>query len=162
MNRQVVVCGVSGSGKSTIGSLLAGRLGHAFVEGDSLHGEANVDKMARGIPLTDEDRWPWLDRVGQALVDRAPVVVTCSALRRRYRDRLRGFAPAILFINPHLPQAALQRRLAQRAGHFMKPEMLASQVLTFEPFDPDEQVLEVNGALAPEEIVEQILNSLRP
>ena len=98
--RHVVVMGVSGSGKSTVGEALARRLGTRFVDADDLHPAANVGKMRSGIPLTDDDRWPWLDAVGQALAEApAPgVVVACSALRRAYRDRLRAFAPDTVFV----------------------------------------------------------------
>ena len=131
----VVVMGVSGCGKSTVARKLADALGGIHLEGDSLHSPGNLAKMARGIALTDEDRWPWLDRIGEAMASFAgPVLVlSCSALRRSYRDRLRSRSKATL-VFVHLDGAGdlLAQRLAARRGHFMPASMLESQLATLE------------------------------
>lgn len=141
--RVILLMGVCGSGKSTLGRRLAAALGGPFVDGDALHPPANVEKMARGLPLTDADRAPWLERIrtrlDAALQDdpaaASPLVVTCSALRRAYRDRLGLDRPAIRVIHLTADPAVLRRRLEQRPGHFMKPGMLDSQLETLETPD---------------------------
>ena len=140
----VVVAGVSGSGKSSLGAALAHRLGVAFVDGDDLHPPANVARMAAGEPLTDEDRGPWLDAVGARLAA-GGVVVACSALRRRYRDRLRALAPDARIVLIEVPREELERRIRQRPGHFMPASLLDSQLATLEPPDLDEPVRVVDG-----------------
>lgn len=136
---RIVVMGVSGCGKTTVGLALAGRLGARFIEGDLLHPQANVAKMAAGIALTDADRWPWLDAVGSALAGSAPVVASCSALRRAYRDRLRANAGSSLcFLHLAGDRAALARRMAERPGHYMPVSLLDSQLATLEPPGADE------------------------
>lgn len=147
--------GVSGCGKTTLGRALADRLGAAFVDADDLHPPPNLAKMAAGQPLTDADRWPWLDLVAQALRDRAPVVVACSALRRAYRDRLRT-AGDVRFLHLAAPQEVIARRMAARQGHFMPPGLLASQFATLEPPDPQEAVV-LDATLAPDLLLEQAL-----
>lgn len=142
----IVVMGVSGSGKSTLGMALAERMGCAFLEGDDFHPAANVDKMRRGIPLTDEDRWPWLDRLGAAMaaeVARAgPVVASCSALRRVYRERLEhATGGRAVFILLDVPAAELDRRLRHRPGHYMPASLLDSQLRTLERPTPDEPAI---------------------
>ena len=136
---RIVLMGVSGCGKTTVGLALAERLGARFVEGDQLHPQTNVAKMAAGIPLTDADRWPWLDAVGAALAGSAPVVASCSALKRSYRDRLRVQAGAPLNVL-HLAgdRAALAQRMAERPGHYMPVSLLDSQLATLEPPPADE------------------------
>jgi len=140
----VVVMGVSGSGKSTVGALLAERLGVPFVDGDALHPATNVAKMAAGIPLTDDDRWPWLDAVGERLAH-SPVVVACSALRRAYRDRLRAAAPGARFVlldgTRELLAERMHERTASQPDHFMPLALLDSQLATLELPEPDEHVL---------------------
>jgi len=128
--------GVSGSGKTSVARQLADALEVRFVEGDRLHPQANIDKMAAGEPLTDDDRWPWLDRVAAEL-RRPPVVVTCSALKRSYRDRLRR-AGDVLFADLVLSQETATRRVAGRDGHFMESDMVASQFEALEPPPSDE------------------------
>ncbi|WP_117190886.1 gluconokinase [Rhizobium terrae] len=133
----VVVMGVSGSGKTSVGQRLAERLNCAFVEGDRLHPAANVAKMAQGIPLTDEDRWPWLDLVGGELAAARErdesVVVTCSALKKVYRDRLRQASGGLLyFVFLTGDPKVLEARMGARTGHFMPASLLQSQLATLE------------------------------
>lgn len=136
----VVVMGVSGSGKSTVGAALAERLGVGFTDGDGLHPEANVAKMRSGEPLTDADRAPWLDIVGDRLARNVAdgIVVACSALRRTYRDRLRSHAPDTVFVHLAGGRELLAGRMGGRAGHFMPPALLESQLATLEPLADDE------------------------
>jgi gluconokinase len=154
----VVVMGVSGSGKSTIGSMLAERLEVPFVDGDALHPPANVAKMAAGIPLDDADRWPWLDAVGARLAE-PPVVVACSALRRAYRDRLRAAAPHARFVLLDGPRELLAERMV-RPGHFMPPELLDSQLATLERPDPDEHALVFDIVATPADIADAAVQEL--
>lgn len=158
MRPLVVVMGVSGSGKSTIGALLATGLGAGFIDGDALHPAANVAKMASGIPLTDDDRAPWLDAVGRVLAEAGPegMVVACSALRRGYRDRIRAFAPSALFAELDGSVAMLAERVTGRPGHFMPPSLLASQLATLEPVEADERGLRLDIAEAPDALVAAI------
>ena len=136
----LVVMGVSGAGKSTVGIALASLLHVDFVDADALHPEANVAKMAAGTPLTDADRWPWLDLVGAALADASEtgLVVACSALKRSYRDAIRAAAPTTRFVHLTVPRAALTDRVARRADHFMPASLIDSQLETLEPLGPDE------------------------
>ncbi|MDQ6625056.1 MAG: gluconokinase [Verrucomicrobiota bacterium] len=136
----VVVMGVSGSGKSTVGALLAQKLGTRFLDADSLHPAQNLAKMEAGIPLDDVDREPWLQTVGQKLLEaRAiPLVVACSALRKSYRDIVRAADPTVRFILLHGSEALLTERLATREGHFMPVTLLQSQLKTLELLDDDE------------------------
>jgi len=139
MTQQIIVMGVSGCGKSTIGTVLADKLGWRFLEGDEFHPAANIQKMSDGIPLTDEDRWPWLDVLNQEMVTAAKrgesVVLSCSALRQVYRDRLTNALPGARFIYLKGDREALLRNMSKRSGHFMKPGMLDSQLRTLE--EPD-------------------------
>lgn len=133
----VIVMGVSGCGKSSVGALLAERLGLPFIEGDVLHPKANVDKMATGTPLTDDDRWPWLDIIGAemaaALGRGEGIVVSCSALKKVYRDRLRAATGGRLrFVYLHGSRALLSERMGARTGHFMPLSLLDSQLATLE------------------------------
>ena len=138
----VVVMGVAGSGKSTIASGLAQMLSVDFVEGDELHSPSSVAKMKAGIPLGDEDRWPWLDRIAAQLadMDRLPagLVITCSALKKSYRDRIRRRVPGVRFVFLHGLPKLVESRLAGRTGHFMPSTLLGSQLQTLEIPGPDE------------------------
>ncbi|NRG42918.1 gluconokinase [Rathayibacter sp. VKM Ac-2835] len=160
--RALVVMGVSGSGKSTIARLLADRLGWTFVEGDDLHPAANVAKMAEGTPLTDEDRAPWLETISariDTLVSAGdPVVVTCSALRRRYRDVLRR--DDLAFVHLAGTRELIADRLGARTGHFMPPALLDSQFEALEPLGDDERHVTVDLAAAPEDEIAQIVATL--
>ncbi|RDV46268.1 gluconate kinase [Leifsonia sp. ku-ls] len=160
---QVVVMGVSGSGKSTVGELVAERLGVPFVDGDALHPAANVAKMASGVPLTDDDRIPWLRAVGRALADTSPegAVVACSALRHAYRDLIRSEAPDALFAELDGDRALLAARMAARPGHFMPVSLLDSQLATLEPLRPEEDGLRLDVARPPAELAEAIVAAVR-
>ena len=132
--------GVSGAGKSAVGIALAELLGSEFRDADSLHPATNVAKMAAGTPLTDLDRWPWLDLVGRALAG-APdtgLVVACSALKRSYRDAIRAAAPAVRFVHLVVPRTVLGERVAGRPGHFMPASLVDSQLETLEALGADE------------------------
>jgi carbohydrate kinase (thermoresistant glucokinase family) len=159
----VVAMGVSGSGKSTIGALVAAALGVTFVDGDSLHPLANIEKMAAGIPLTDEDRWPWLARVGQSLAQMEDTggVVACSALRRAYRDAIRVEAPGVVFLLLHGSRDVLSRRLEGRSGHFMPITLLDSQLATLEPLEPDERNVVVDIDASVPEVVSAAVAGVR-
>ena len=155
----LVLMGVSGCGKSTVGAMLAGRLGWDFQEGDDLHPPANVAKMAAGHPLDDEDRWPWLARVAAWVEERTaagrPGVVTCSALKRSYRDVLRGDRVRFVYLAGSREQIA--RRLAARHGHYMPSSLLDSQFAILEPPGPDEQALTVDVQSSPAEQTDQVV-----
>jgi gluconokinase len=136
---RVVIMGVSGCGKSSVGEGLAARLGIPYRDGDDLHPPANVEKMRTGTPLTDDDRWPWLDRVAEVLATEAPVMVGCSALRRAYRDRLRaGAGGPVRFIHLTGNRDVIAGRMAARTGHYMPPSLLDSQFAALEIPGPDE------------------------
>jgi gluconokinase len=134
MTRRVVIMGVSGCGKSSVGAGLAARLGLNYRDGDDLHPPDNVAKMLVGMPLTDADRWPWLDRVGQVLLAEAPVIVGCSALKRAYRDRIRTAAGGpVTFVHLAGSQEVIAARMALRQGHYMPLSLLDSQFAALEP-----------------------------
>ena len=158
---RIVVMGVSGCGKSTIGSLLADRLGVPFLDADDLHPPSNVAKMAAGIPLTDEDRWPWLRLVGAEL-QQAPngVVVACSALRYAYRALLRSHAPDLLFVHLKGSREELASRLSDRVDHFMPLTLLDSQLATLEPLRADERGITLDCALPAGDVLRKAMESL--
>lgn len=169
----VVIAGVSGSGKSTIGALLAEQLHCRFVDADDLHPASNVAKMAAGIPLTDDDRWPWLRAVGSELAgagaelagaggeQASGVVIACSALRRSYRDAIREEAPATIFVLLEGTPDLLAERVAARIGHFMPPSLLASQLDLLEPLGSDERGLTAAIDAQPAELVARIAVDVR-
>jgi gluconokinase len=139
VTRRIVIMGVSGCGKSSVGEGLSTRLGIPYRDGDDLHPAANVEKMRVGIPLTDDDRWPWLDRVAKTLAQEAPVILGCSALRHAYRDRLRaGAGGAVQFVHLSGSRDLIARRMAARTGHYMPPSLVDSQFAALEPPGPDE------------------------
>ena len=164
----LVVMGVSGSGKSTIAAQLAGRIGAVYVDGDDLHPPENVAKMRSGTPLTDADRWPWLDKVAEVLVDEQGrghgVVMACSALRRAYRDRLRngtGGRAGFIFLDASF--AVIHARLAVRVHHFMPEALLRSQFETLERPTADEtDVTFVSADQSPTALIDDIAATLVP
>lgn len=133
-----MVSGVSGSGKSTVGAALARRLGVPFEDADHLHPPANIAKMAAGEPLTDDDRYPWLEKVGEWLATHREGVMSCSALKRSYRDQLRRHCPSAQFLQLRGRPELIAQRLATRKGHFMPATLLQSQLDTLEPLGADE------------------------
>lgn len=155
--RPMIVMGVSGCGKSTVGQKLAARLDLAFIDGDDLHPKSNKDKMADGHPLNDADRQPWLETIGDALaaslLSGKPAVIACSALKRSYRDLLRSREPNTLFVHLRGSSELIQRRLDERSHEYMPPTLLASQLNTLEAIGPDEAAIEVDVRQAPDEIV---------
>ena len=162
----VVVMGVSGAGKSSIGERLAARLGCEFVEGDRLHPAANVEKMAQGIPLTDEDRWPWLDLIGkelaQAIEKGDDIVLSCSSLKRVYRDRMRQATDGRLrFVFLKGTPELLEVRMGERTGHFMPLSLLQTQLATLESPEGEEGVVTVDIDATLEEIVEAAYQGLK-
>jgi gluconokinase len=158
LDHPVVVMGVSGSGKSTFGAALAGRLRVPFEDADDLHPSANIAKMARGEPLDDEDRWPWLDLIGMWLVNHAGGgVIACSALKRKYRDQLRHHSDNVEFLLLQGSCEVIERRQAARPGHFMPSSLMSSQFATLEPLAPDEDGVVVDVDQSVDEIVEGYL-----
>lgn len=150
--------GVSGSGKSTVGAALARRLGVPFADADAFHPPANIAKMAAGTPLADDDRYPWLDAVGQWLAGHDDGgVMSCSALKRRYRDRLRSHCVHIEFLHLTGSPDLIGRRQAGRPGHFMPSSLVESQFETLQPLDPDEHGMAVDVGQRVEAIVETFL-----
>ncbi|MCD2106311.1 MULTISPECIES: gluconokinase [Rhodococcus] len=155
----LVLMGVSGSGKSTVGGMLAGAMGWDLQEGDDLHPQANIDKMATGHPLNDEDRWPWLDKIAVWIKGHTdagqPGIVTCSALKRSYRDVLRG--EHVVFVHLAGSRDQIGQRLTARLDHYMPASLLDSQISTLEAVDPDEQAIVVDVGGSPAKIAEEIL-----
>ena len=160
----IVVMGVSGSGKSTVAAGLVDRLGWEFVEGDDFHPPANVEKMRSGTPLDDEDRWPWLRTlagwIGEHEQAGTSVVVTCSALRRAYRDVLREGHPSVWFAHVTADAELLRERVTHRTGHFMPSSLLDSQLALLEPLQADEPGASVSGAGEPADVVKKMLAAL--
>ncbi|WP_375424136.1 gluconokinase [uncultured Friedmanniella sp.] len=158
----LVVMGVTGTGKSTVAGLLAGTLGWDLEEGDDLHPEANVAKMHEGTPLTDADRWPWLDRVAAWIsvhtASGTPGIITCSSLKRAYRDRLRG--PGVVFVHLDGSRDVIAARLNARLNHFMPAALLDSQLATLERLQPDERGVVVPLGGRPREEARRALDLL--
>jgi gluconokinase len=156
---QIVVMGVTATGKSAVAEELAKRLGYDFVEGDSLHPRSNIEKMESGVPLTDEDRMPWLTTLADLLGERhaagRATILTCSALRRPYRDVLRGSVPEreVFFLHLHAPFEVLYARMSHRTKHFMPTSLLQSQFDTLEPLQDDEDGAEVDVTPPLEQVV---------
>lgn len=151
----VVVMGVSGSGKSVVGAALAQRLGVPFEDGDDLHPAANIAKMMAGHPLDDDDRRPWLVAIGAWLADHAEDggLVSCSALKRSYRDLIRSEAPDVVFVHLVGDRELIRRRQASRPGHFMPAALMDSQFRTLEPLEPDERGFTVDIAARIDDVV---------
>ena len=159
MIRAIVVMGPSGCGKSTLGRALAVSLHWRFVEGDTLHPASNIARMSAGVPLTDEDRLPFLENVGAAIraAGDAGVVVACSALKRVYRDRIRARAGEVAFVLPNVDRAHLVARLERRREHFMPPTLIDSQLQALEPPQEDERALVLDGNASTEMQVRMVL-----
>jgi carbohydrate kinase (thermoresistant glucokinase family) len=149
---RIVVMGVSGCGKSSVGLALSEALGARFIDGDDLHPEANKAKMAAGIPLNDDDRWPWLDLVGEALAE-SNTVVACSALKRVYRERILAAAPGTFFVHLHGTRELLAQRMGARPDHFMPVSLLDSQLNTLELLGADEPGVMLDIALPVDQLV---------
>ncbi|CDY74561.1 Gluconokinase [Caballeronia glathei] len=160
----LIAMGVSGCGKSLIGEMLAERLKCAFTDGDAFHSAANKEKMHKGIPLTDDDRWPWLRTIRAAIEEKQgakeTAVFTCSSLKRSYRDILRAGDRDVTFVFLHGTQELLQKRLSERKGHFFDPSLLQSQLDTLEPPGADEAI-EADIAMTPDQIVEKVLKEVK-
>jgi gluconokinase len=158
----LIVMGVSGSGKSTLAAVLARQLGWDFQEGDDLHPAENVEKMAAGIPLDDEDRWPWLDAIASWVTEHAgadvPGIITCSALKRSYRDRLRE--QNAVFVHVRGVKELIGRRMSARVNHFMPAGLLDSQLATLEPLGADEQAIEIDAGRLPAEQAAVVMDAL--
>ncbi|WP_322083749.1 gluconokinase [Burkholderia sp. BCC1972] len=156
----LIAMGVSGAGKSLIGEMLAERLSCSYTDGDAFHSAANKEKMHNGIPLTDDDRWPWLRTIRAAIEEKQrageTAVFTCSSLKRSYRDVLRGTDTDVRFVYLKGSFEVLHERLKSRTGHFFDPSLLKSQLDTLEEPGPDEAI-EVSIELTPEQIVDQVM-----
>jgi gluconokinase len=154
----VVVMGVTGSGKSTVGKALAARMGVPFADADDFHSPENVAKMRSGVPLTDADRRPWLLAIGVWLAGHARgAVVTCSALKRSYRDTLREAAPTVTFLHLHGDKETVRARVGARRGHFMPTSLVDSQFADLQPLGDDEEGVVVDFALPVDAIVDEFL-----
>ena len=161
MGDALVVMGVSGSGKTTIARLLAEQLGLDVAEADDFHPAANIERMTHGTALTDSDRWPWLHAVRDWLDSRpGGAVVTCSALKRSYRDLLRAGSSSVRFIQLDAPADLLLSRMTRRSGHFAPPALLGSQLADLEPLHPDEDGVVVSAVPAPDQVVIAVLAAL--
>jgi gluconokinase len=158
----LVIMGVSGSGKSTVAGILAGQLGWDLEEGDDLHPQENIDKMSAGEPLNDEDRAPWLDTISSWIIEHTmagvPGIITCSALKRRYRDVLREHN--VIFVHLSLSKDLIARRLATRHDHYMPPALLDSQLATLEAPDDDENAITIDAGRKPAEEAAEIVRRL--
>jgi carbohydrate kinase (thermoresistant glucokinase family) len=156
---RLVVMGVAGAGKTTVGERLAEAIGVPFLDADSLHPGANVAQMRAGVPLGDAERLPWLEAVGRAL-GAGPTVLACSALRRTYRDLLRLWAPDAVFVHLTADPVLLERRTADRADHFLPASLLRSQLAALEPLGDDEHGFAVDNRLPLDQVIEAVLRSL--
>ncbi|MCO6557936.1 MAG: gluconokinase [Bifidobacterium sp.] len=164
MSTHIIVMGVSGCGKTTVAQALADKFGFQMAEGDDFHPKVNVEKMSHGIPLNDEDRWPWLKTINQWMRDQdakgVSTVVSCSALKRAYRDVLRQDLD-VLFIHLVGSEDLIGSRMKQRKGHYMPVSLLPSQFADLEPLQPDETGYEVDISGSPEQVEERALEAAR-
>jgi gluconokinase len=157
----LVVMGVSGSGKSTVGAALAQRLGVSFADADDFHPPANIAKMTAGHALDDHDRHPWLELVGGWLAEHPEGgVMSCSALKRKYRDQLRHHAPGLQFLLLEGTREVIERRQASRPGHFMPASLLTSQFATLEPLEPDEYGVVIDVDQSVDAIVQEYVDRM--
>jgi gluconokinase len=160
----IIIFGVSGAGKTTLGQLLAQELRWKFYEADDFHSQANIDKMQQGVPLTDEDRWPWLESlrklIKHCLVAGENAVLACSALKESYRRRLR-VSPDVKLIYLRGDYALIEQQLRQRRGHFMDPKLLRSQFADLEEPQPEEDAAVIKLGRSPRELVEEMKKKLR-
>lgn len=160
--QRIVLMGVAGCGKSSVGAALAPALGAQYRDGDDLHPPHNIAKMRRGEPLTDTDRWPWLTRVGRALADDPPMIIGCSALKRSYRDHITQQATGpVLFIHLSGTRPVIETRMRARKGHFMPPALLDSQFATLQAPSPDEAAITVDIDQALDAIITNILSQIK-
>ncbi|KAF4405632.1 MULTISPECIES: gluconokinase [Streptomyces] len=159
----VVVMGVAGAGKTTIGRMVAGRLGVPYADADDFHPPENIAKMTAGTPLDDEDRRPWLAALGQWLAEHSADggVVSCSALKRRYRKQLSEAAPGAFFLHLDGSADVIAQRMAHRKGHFMPPSLLRSQIADLQPLERDERGAAVSIDGTPEQTTDLALDALR-
>ena len=160
MTSPTVVMGVSGSGKSTVGAALAQRLRVPFADADDFHPPANVEKMTAGEPLDDDDRYPWLEAIGRWLAEHCAEggVMSCSALKRRYRDQLRRHCPGVEFLHLSGTPGVIGKRQASRPGHFMPASLLASQFDTLEPLEDDERGVSIDVDKSIDSVVDAYVN----
>jgi gluconokinase len=160
----VVVMGVCGCGKTTVARRISALTGFAFAEADEFHSEANVSKMRAGVPLTDDDRWPWLRSLADWMAERAAAgestVVACSALRRGYREVLSQGPPSVAFVHLDGAVDTIRQRLSRRTGHYMPASLLDSQVATLERLHPDEPGIVLDVALAPRDLADLAVRRL--
>lgn len=160
----VVVMGVSGSGKTTVARGIAEATGYEFAEADEFHPPENIARMERGVPLTDEDRWPWLTALAQWMEARSAAgvstIITCSALKRTYRDVLRDGPPSVTFVHLDGPAEVIRERMAGREGHFMPTSLLQSQIDTLEPLDEDEAGVVLDLRRSPRELIDEAVARL--
>lgn len=158
----IVVMGVSGAGKTTTGQRLSETLGVGFIDADDLHTETNLEKLKEGISLNDEDRLPWLHRVGEVLArGQEPVVVACSALKRHYRNLLRSYNPELVFVNLVIAESVARSRLELRSGHFMDDRLLSSQLAALQVLAEDEAGVIVEASLSLEQQQQLIVTALQ-
>ncbi len=163
--RRIIIAGVSSSGKTTVAQALARRIGARFLDADDFHPQANVEKMASGVPLEDDDRWPWLDNLNGALRQAAAtgesVVLACSALKQSYRRRLTDGVDGVRLVLLTGSRALLAARAAARTHRYMPPSLLDSQLAILQPLADDEPGAEVSGSGSPDAVVDELLTALR-
>jgi len=157
---RVVLIGVSGSGKTAVGSALAAELGWRFIDADDLHPPANIAMMSSGVPLTDQDRVPWLAAVAQQLASGGNAVAACSALKRDYRNTIAEGVPGVFFVHLAVPAAALAARMRAREGHFMPAVLLDSQLSAFEPLVPGESGMTIDADRGLDVVVHELAKHL--